>query len=123
MSGIGDIGKAVQAAGAAQQTQKLTPEQQQALKRLHEAATQLEGVFMQMVMNSMQETVPKDSIFGKESASEETWQSMLSDERAQAIAKSGSLGIAKVLEEQLKSQVLADASKESKVQVDGRIDP
>lgn len=109
--------------GNAQQPQKLTPVQEQALKRLHEAATQLEGVFMQMVMNAMQDTVPKESIFGKQSASEETWQSMLSDERAQAIAKSGSLGIAKVLEEQLRGQVLADASHEANVDVQGRIDP
>jgi Rod binding domain-containing protein len=107
----------------AARAQTLTPAQQQALKRLHDAATQLEGVFLQMVMDAMQSTVPKESIFGKESASEETWQSMLSNERAQAIAKSGTLGIAKVLEEQLKSQVLADAPQEAKVQVQGRVDP
>ena len=109
--------------GAPQQAQALTPEQQQALARLHQAATELEGVFMQMVMSSMQETVPKDSIFGKESASEETWQGMLTDQRAQELAKSGSIGIAKVLEEQLRSQVLADAKQESHVDVERRIDP
>jgi flagellar protein FlgJ len=119
MSGIGDVGKALAAAKA----QELTPDQKQALSRLHQAATQLEGVFMQMVMNAMQETVPKDSIFGKESASEETWNSMLTDQRAQAMAENGGLGIAKVLEEQLKSQVLADAHQEAKVQVKGRVEP
>ena len=116
MSDIGGVGKPVQ-------PQALTPEQQQALKKLHEAATQLEGVFMQMVMNAMEDTVPKDSIFGKQDASEETWKSMLNDERARAMAQSGALGIGKVLEQQLRSQVLADASHEAHVEVDRRIDP
>jgi Rod binding domain-containing protein len=107
----------------AKQPQNLTPEQKQALSRLHQAAQQLEGVFLQMVMNAMSETVPKDSIFGKESASEETWSSMLDDERAQAIAKSGSMGIAKQLEQQLRDQVLSDAPREAQTQVDRRIDP
>jgi flagellar protein FlgJ len=116
MSDIGGVGKSGQ-------PQALTPEQQQALKKLHEAATQLEGVFMQMVMNAMEDTVPKDSIFGKQDASEETWQSMLNDERARAMAQSGSLGIGKVLEQQLRSQVLADASHEAHVEVERRIEP
>lgn len=101
----------------------LTQVQKQALERLHAAATQLEGVFLQMVMDSMNKTVSKDSIFGKESESEETWQGMLSDQRAQAIAKSGSLGIGKVLEAQLRNQVLGDAAHEAHVDVDRRIDP
>lgn len=116
MSDISDVGKS-------QQPVALTAEQQSALKKLHEAATQLEGVFMQMVMNAMEDTVPKDSIFGKQDPGTETWQSMLNDQRAQAIANTGSLGIARVLEEQLKSQVLADAHHEAHVEVERRIDP
>ena len=102
--------------------QALTPEQQEALKRLHQAASQLEGVFLQMVMSAMQDTVPKDSIFGQESAGETTWQDMLTNQRAQAVADQGGFGIAKVLEQQLRSQVLGDASHESHVQVDRRTD-
>ena len=109
--------------GKSAQSQQLTPEQQEALKRLHEAATQFEGVFMQMVMDAMQETVPKDSVFGQESASEETWQSMLNDERAQAMAKDGGLGIGRVLEEQMRSQVLSDAHQEAHVDVNRRTEP
>ncbi|HEV7179745.1 MAG TPA: rod-binding protein [Candidatus Baltobacteraceae bacterium] len=118
MSDLSKIG-AQQAAPA----QPLTDVQKQALARLHDAATQLEGVFLQMVMSAMNDTVPKDSIFGKESASEETWQSMLSDERSQAIAKSGSIGIGKILEQQMRNQVLGDAQQEAHVEVDRRIDP
>ena len=116
MSDISNIGKA----GASQQ---LTEEQKQALSRLHQAATQLEGVFLEMVMNAMQDTVPKDNIFGQESASEETWQSMLSDQRAQAIASSGQLGIGKVLEEQMRNSVLSDAHQEAHVDVERRTNP
>ena len=101
----------------------LTPDQKEALTKLHDAATQFEGVFMQMVMSAMQDTVPKDSIFGQESDAEQTWSEMLNDQRAQAIAKEGGLGIGKVLEEQMRSQVLANAKQEAHVQVDGRIEP
>jgi flagellar protein FlgJ len=113
----------INSVGQNAQPQQLTPEQQQALKRLHEAATQFEGVFMEMVMNAMEDTVPKDSIFGQESASEGTWQSMLNDERSQAIAQSGSLGIGRVLEEQMRNQVLSDAHQEAHVDVNRRTEP
>lgn len=119
MADFGKIGDALNAA----KTPELTPVQKQALSRLHDATTQLEGVFLQMVMSAMNDTVPKDSIFGQESSSEQTWEGMLSDERAQAIAKSGSLGIGKILEHQLKSQVLGDAQQEAHVDVNRRIDP
>lgn len=118
MSDLANLG-----AAAAKPAQPLTAVQKQALERLHSAATQLEGVFLQLVMDAMNKTVPNDSIFGKESASEETWQGMLSDQRAQALAKGGALGIGKVLEAQLRNQVLGDASQEAHVDVDRRIDP
>jgi len=101
----------------------LTAEQKQALDRLHQATTQLEGVFVQMMVKAMQDTVPTDSVLGGESSSEQTWQDMLTDERAQAIAKGGGFGISRVLDEQLRAQVLADAKHEANVQVDGRIEP
>lgn len=119
MSDFNKIGDAAKT----QRAPELTTVQKQALSRLHDATTQLEGVFLQMVMSAMNDTVPKDSIFGQESASEQTWQGMLSDERAQAMAKSGALGIGKVLEEQLRNQVLGDAQQEAHVDVNRRIDP
>ena len=109
--------------GKSAQSQPLTAEQQQALKRLHEAATQFEGVFMEMVMNAMQETVPQQSIFGQDSGSEQMWQGMLNDERSQAMAQNGGLGIGRVLEEQMRGQVLSDAHQEAHVDVKGRTEP
>jgi flagellar protein FlgJ len=96
---------------------ELSTEQRDALKRLHAATTQFEGVFVGMMLKAMRDTVPKDSIFGKQSQTEDTFSEMLDDQRAQAMASSGALGIAKVLDEQLRASVLSDAAHESKVSV------
>jgi Rod binding domain-containing protein len=109
----------VQAAAA----KPLTPDQTAALARLHTAATQLEGVFLEMVMHEMSNTVSKDSIYGKSSMSDDVFNGMLDDQRAQAIAKTGSMGIAKALERQLRASVLADAKAESKTHVQDSIGP
>lgn len=107
----------------AQQTQQYTPQQKQALERLHTAATQLEGVFLDMLFNAMRQTVPQQSIFGKQSNAEQTFQTMLDEQRSQQMAQSGTIGIAKVLEEQLKQSVLADAGREAKSEVPRELEP
>jgi Rod binding domain-containing protein len=48
---------------------------------------------------------------------------MLDEQRAQQISQSGSLGIAKVLEQQLKDSVLADADREAKAPVQQELEP
>ncbi len=88
----------------------LTAEQQSALKKLHDAAVQLEGVFVGMLLKQMHSTVPTDSITGKESPAESMWKDMLDEKQADVIAKQGSFGIAKIVESQLRAQVLAGAS-------------
>lgn len=100
-----------------------TPQQKQALQRLHTVATQLEGVFLDMMFGAMRETVPQGTVFGKESSAEGTFQTMLDEQRAQQVSQSGSMGIAKVLEEQLKQSVLADAGRESKSPVPQELEP
>lgn len=95
----------------------LTPDQKEALKRLHTAAQQFEGVFLGMLMKSMTDTVHKGTIFGKQSASEGMWAGMLDEQRATAIAQTGALGIAKILENQLKASVLGNAATEAKAPV------
>ena len=117
------IDPSANAANAARQTQSLTPQQTEALKRLHTAATQLEGVFLDMLFSAMRETVGKESIFGKESMAEETFGQMLDEQRSQAVAQSGSFGIGRVLEQQLRSSVLSDAARESKTQVQRELEP
>lgn len=85
----------------------LTADQQAALKKLHAAATQLEGVFVGMLFKEMHATVDSDNgIFGKQSNADKTWQDMLDEKQADAIGQTGSFGIAKMVESQLRAQVL-----------------
>jgi Rod binding domain-containing protein len=84
----------------------LTADQQSALKKLHEAATQLEGVFVGMLFKAMHEGDPQDSITGKVTNAEQTWNEMLDDKRADAMAQTGQLGIAKMIENQLRASVI-----------------
>ncbi|HVA38759.1 MAG TPA: rod-binding protein [Candidatus Dormibacteraeota bacterium] len=98
----------------AQPPAPLTPEQQQALARLRQAAQGLEGVFVGMLMREMRKTAPDASIFGKTSASEQAFSQMLDQQRADQIAKSGSFGMARMIESELQASVLADARQEAK---------
>lgn len=88
----------------------LTAEQQTALKKLHDAATQLEGVFVGMLLKQMHSTVGTDTITGKQSPAEAMWKDMLDEKQADQIAKQGSFGIAKMVESQLRAQVIGSAS-------------
>lgn len=106
-----------------QQAQQYTPQQKAALQRLHSAATQLEGVFLDMLFSAMRDTVPKEDVFGKQSGAEQTFQTMLDEQRSQQMAQNGSFGIAKVLEEQLKQSVLSDAGREAKTELPQELEP
>jgi Rod binding domain-containing protein len=86
----------------------LTAAQTAALKKLHEAATQLEGVFVGMLFKEMHSTVQQDGLFGPQSNADKTWNDMLDEKRADAIAQTGSFGIAKMIESQLRATVLAE---------------
>ena len=95
-------------------TQQLTPQQQTALKNLHKVATQFEGIFVGMLLHEMREGESDKTLFGTKTNAEKIFGSMLDDERAQAIASTGSFGIAKMLESQLRGAVLANAAREAK---------
>jgi flagellar protein FlgJ len=84
----------------------LTAEQQASLAKLHQSAQQLEGLFINMLFKSMRESAPDTSITGKVSESEKTFNEMLDQERADKLAQTGSLGIAKIIEQQLRATVL-----------------
>lgn len=87
-----------------------------AMQRLHKAAQQFEGVFVGMVMHVMRESVPDDSLFGS-SNTEQMFGEMLDEQRSQAVAGSGELGIAKIIEKQLAPQVKSNAAHESQTPV------
>ncbi len=95
----------------------LTPTQKAALQKLHVAAQGFESVFVGMLFKSMRETVSGASLTGKDSNADQMATGMLDDARAKSLSESGSLGIARVLERQLKDVVLAGADHESQVTV------
>ena len=66
-----------------------------------------------MLFKEMHATVPKDSLFGKDSSSEQTFTEMLDQQRASQMAQSGSFGIGKLIEQQLRAAVLANPHREA----------
>jgi flagellar protein FlgJ len=93
----------------------LTAEQQAALAHLHVVAQQFESLFVNMLFKSMREASPQTSITGgKLSSAEETFTQMLDEKRAEALSKTGSFGIAKLLESQLRDSVLANPAQAAK---------
>ncbi|HWT05693.1 MAG TPA: rod-binding protein [Xanthomonadales bacterium] len=99
--------------------QPLTNEQQDALKKLHQAAQQMESLFVDMLFKEMRKSAPPASLTGKTSNAEATFSDMLDEKRAESLAKSGSLGIGKILEQQLRSSVLAEPGTAARARVPG----
>jgi flagellar protein FlgJ len=93
---------------AAKPPAPLTAEQTAALKRLHTAATQFESVFVDMLFKEMRKTAPPTSITGETSNADTMFTDMLDEKQSEEVAKTGSFGIAKMLESQLKASVLAN---------------
>jgi len=84
----------------------MTAAQQQQLAKLHDAAQQMESLFVDMLFKEMRKSAPATSLTGKTSNAEETFGAMLDEKRADELAKTGSLGIGKILEAQLRSSVV-----------------
>lgn len=70
-------------------------------KELKKACQELESVFLNMMLSTMRKTIPEGGLFEKSQASK-TFESMLDEEYAKSLSKSGGIGLAKVLEKQLK---------------------
>jgi peptidoglycan hydrolase FlgJ len=86
----------------------LTNEQQQALRKLHAAAQQMEALFVDLLFKEMRKSAPHASLTGKTSNAEATFSDMLDEKRAEELSKSGSLGIGAILERQLRASVVAE---------------
>ena len=87
-------------------SQPLTGEQKQALQKLHQAAQQMESLFVGMLFKEMRKSAPTTSLTGKVSNAEQTFGDMLDEKRSEELAKTGSLGIGKILEQQMRAAVL-----------------
>jgi flagellar protein FlgJ len=97
----------------------LTNEQQDALKKLHQAAQQMESLFVDMLFKEMRKSAPPMSLTGKTSNAEATFSDMLDEKRAEALSTSGSLGIGKILEQQLRASVIAEPGTVARARVPG----
>jgi flagellar protein FlgJ len=107
----------------AQPAQPLTNEQQHALEKLHQAAQQMESLFVDMLFKEMRKSAPPMSLTGKTSNAEATFSDMLDEKRAEALSTSGSLGIGKILEQQLRSSVLAEPGTAASARLPGENKP
>jgi len=105
------------ATASAQTVSPLTNQQQQALTKLHQAAQQMESLFVDMLFKEMRKSAPTTSITGKTSNAEETFAAMLDEKRAEELSKSGSLGIGKILEKELRTSVLASPASAATARV------
>jgi len=101
------------------QSKPLTPEQQAALANLHKVATQFEGLFVGMLLHELHKDQPDDTLLGKRSPGEKIFSDMLDDQRAQSMASTGYFGIAKEIEGQMRSAVLANSATEAKSSTKG----
>jgi len=78
------------------------------LKKLHDAAEQVESYFVKNLLTEMQKG-QDGGLFGKTPGSE-IYQDMFTQSIADQVAKSGSFGIAKSLEQQVGKQLLREAA-------------
>ncbi len=88
----------------------LTGDQKHALAKLHDAAQQMESLFVGMLFKEMRRSESHVSLTGKVSNAETTFRDMLDEKRSEALAKTGSLGIGKIVEQQLRASVLGGPS-------------
>jgi peptidoglycan hydrolase FlgJ len=93
---------------APSESRPLTAEQQASLAKLHQAAQQMESLFVDMLFKEMRKSAPPSSLTGKTSTAEQTFGEMLDTKRAEELSKSGALGIGKVLEQQLRAAVIGE---------------
>ena len=72
----------------------------QTKERLRHAAEEMESVFVKMMIKAMKDTVPKDELLSG-GEGEAVFDDMLTEERARAWSRGGTLGLAKQITEQM----------------------
>ena len=77
--------------------------------KVKKVAQDFEAMFLGMMLKSMRATVGEDKLTGG-GHGEETFRSLLDQEYAQAAARSGGLGLAKIMEKELTRGAVAPVS-------------
>jgi flagellar protein FlgJ len=101
-----------QAAAKATQGGPATDKQ---LAKLHAVSQDFESIFLGYMMKTMRESVAKGGLWG-DSQGEQIFTEMRDDELAKGLSKAGGIGLAKLLEEQLKQSLMAHAQAQEKAQ-------
>jgi Rod binding domain-containing protein len=88
---------------------RLTPQEQEDLKKLKELSIQFEGIFMNQLMQAMRDTVPKTGYLGN-GMGEEMFTSLLDMEYANQMSRSGGSDIATNLYKQMAKVYLQNSA-------------
>lgn len=92
---------------AANKAEKLAESKSTSQRALQEAAEQFEAIFLYQLMEQMRRTVPEGDLLGDRRA-ERIFQSMLDQEMADNFAQTQSVGLAKMIYEQMSRYVSDD---------------
>ena len=77
-------------------------------------AQQFESLFMSMMLKSMRDTLPEDSLFG--SSSMQTYTEMFDQQLALDMSRSGGVGLASLIERQLGLRESMDAESAAEIE-------
>ncbi|NMB01104.1 MAG: hypothetical protein GX971_06220 [Firmicutes bacterium] len=84
--------------------EELSKRQSSSQKALQDAAQQFEAIFLQLLMEEMRRTIPENDLFGDRKA-EKMFQSMLDQEMSINSSQAQSVGLAKLIYEQMSRYV------------------
>ncbi|NCF76437.1 MAG: mannosyl-glycoprotein endo-beta-N-acetylglucosamidase [Proteobacteria bacterium] len=82
-------------------------------KAIEEVASQFEALFIQQMMKSMRDAVPKSDFMHSDHL--ETYQSMADQQMAVSLSQQGGIGIARMLVEQMQSKGFISSAQNSEV--------
>jgi flagellar protein FlgJ len=90
-------------------------------KALEEVASQFEALFLQQMMKSMRDAVPKGDLMNSDHM--ETFQSMADQQMSLSLSREGGIGLARMLVEQLQTRGLVseDRSNPTEMQAQNAI--
>jgi flagellar protein FlgJ len=78
-------------------------------KALEEVASQFEALFLQQMMKSMRDAVPKGDLMNSDHM--ETFQSMADQQMSLSLSREGGIGLARMLVEQLQTRGLVSEDR------------
>jgi len=107
--------QAQQVTQAAAKASQGGPASEKQLAKLHAVAQDFESLFLGYMMKTMRQSVAKGGLWG-DSQGEQIFSEMRDDELAKGLAKAGGIGLAKLLEEQLKQSLATQAREAAKAE-------